>query len=91
MTMSNEWIHTVLNYIGPNDGEGIQIYHNSRNIVNVTELSACVYFEGNPNLVLVRVYNGGDFWYESIQVDELYFFNQTLSEAEIRVLRWKSS
>ena len=91
MTTSNEWIHTVMNYIGPNDGEGTQIYQNSRNIVNVTELSTRGYFEGNPDLVLGRVYSGGNYWYGSVQVDELYFFDRTLTEPEIRMLSENTS
>ena len=83
MTTTNEWFHTVLNYIGPNNGEGIQIYLNSINIVNVTELSAREYFEGNANMVLGRVYNGGNYWYGSVQVDELYFFDRILIDPEI--------
>ena len=91
MTTSNEWIHTVMNYIGPNDGEGTQIYQNSRNIVNVTELSAREYFEGNPDLVLGRVYNWYDNWYGTVQVDELYLFDRTLTEPEIRMLSENTS
>ena len=83
---SNEWIHTVMNYIGPNNGEGIQIYQNSRNIANATELGDHEYFEGPVNLTLGRHYNGGDNLYGTVQVDELYYFNRVLTEAEIRML-----
>ena len=33
-------MHIVLNYIGPNDGEGIKIYQNSRNIAHVDIMGA---------------------------------------------------
>ena len=77
-----------MNYIGPKDGEGLQIYHDFRSIFNETELRMCedAYYPGNKNLVLGRGINGGDYWYGSVQVDELYLFNRTLTEADIRSL-----
>ena len=88
---SNEWIHIVLNYIGPNDG--IRIYHDGRNVVNITELSTRPGgpYTGNENIVLGRIYNEKDAWYLGVQVDELYFFNRTVTEAEIRMLSESTS
>ena len=76
-----------MNYIGPNDGEGLQIYHDLTNVVNVTQLRTRPNrVPGNRNLVLGRFINGGDYMYGSVQVDELYLFDRTLTEAEIRML-----
>ena len=86
-TSSNEWIHIVMNYIGPNDGQGFRIYQNSRLVANRTTLQTFSdYISGNRNIVIGKFFNNADFWYSSVQVDELYFFNRVLTEAEIRML-----
>ena len=83
---NNEWIYVVMNYIGPNDGQGLRIYHNSILVANDTTLTSRQWYPGNRKIVVGRHYNGADHWYSSVQVDELYFFNRFLTEAEIRML-----
>ena len=91
MHAPNEWIHIVLNYIGPNDG--IQIYHDGRNVINITKLRIHPYvtYTGNGKIVLGRVFNDVNSLYGRVQVDELYFFNRTVTEAEIRMLSQNTS
>ena len=85
-TSNNGWIHTVLNYIGPNDGQGIRIYHNSIQVASDTTHTSRQWVPGNRKIVVGRFRNGGDVWYSSVLVDELHFFNRVLTEAEIRML-----
>ena len=91
--VTHEWVHTVMNYIGSNDCEGHQIYHDSI----IAHRSTYTFFRdirnrsGNKNLVLGRYYNNVNDQYASFQVDELYFFNRMLTEAEIRMLSQNTS
>ena len=83
----NEWIHIVLNYIGPNDEQGFGIYHNAIQVENVMKRCFRLFSpRANRNIVVGRIYSEIDDAYSSVQVDELYFFNRVLTEAEIRML-----
>ena len=71
----------MLNYIGPNSGQGISIYYNAEEVtVDTTKRTA-----PRPP-VLGRRYTGRDQEYANVDVDELIFFNQSLSTADITAL-----
>ena len=78
-----DWVHTVLNFLGPDQGLGI--YHNGEYVTNIISKSAGKH---NPNIkgniVLGRIWTDSDVGYSSIDVDELYFFNRILTTTEIR-------
>ena len=80
------WTHIVLNYIGPNDGQGITIYINGTEVGSDTSKSAGPYSAGDGRIVVGRLFTDSDKWYSSVQVDELSFFNCHLSPAEISAL-----
>ena len=83
---SNEWVHGVLNFLGPNDGEGIRIYENGKNVGNHKNITQSSSTESNGRIAIGRVFTEINNYYGSVQVDELLFFNHSLTEQEIRML-----
>ena len=74
----------MLNFIGPNNGQGISIYQDGEHKGNeTTKDSTSSPDPSSGRIVIGRLLNGH---YASVQVDELLFFNQTLTESEITML-----
>ena len=83
----NQWFHSVINFIGPNIGEGYILYidgiryqpsesqQSNSGVINDGRIAVGREFIEN-NLLLI---------YTSFGVDELLFFNRTLNEKEIRM------
>ena len=82
---SNTWTHIVVNYIGPTNGEGIRIYSDGvhSGIDNTTTAESCS--PGNGRVVLGRVFtdDGTPDYYGGLTMDDLLFFNTTLTQQEI--------
>ena len=76
----------MLNYIGPNDGQGIRGYVNGKEVVNDPTKTARSYAPGQGRIVVGRRFTDRDRLYMSMMVDELLFFNQTLSTTDIKLL-----
>ena len=85
-SIPNGWTHIVLNYIGPNDGEGIQIYYNGAEVANDTTKSDGTYSAGDGRIIVGRRYIDEDRRYASMEIDELIFFNEALSTSDIKLL-----
>ena len=83
---SNEWVHGVLNFLGPNDEEGIRIYENGKHVGNHTIITQSSTTESNGRIVIGRAFTEINNYYASVQVDELLFFNRSLTEQEIGML-----
>ena len=88
---SNNWFHLVINFIGPNAREGFQIYHDGINVLNDTTKASNSNSRGyippnNGRIVIGRYLIDHDGLYASVQVDELLFYNRTLTEPEITML-----
>ena len=84
------WFHTVINYIGRGEGEGIRIYHDGVLVANDTRkgYGTCQDPICTPDesIVLGRSRARVEGLYCSSQVDELVLFNEPLSEEEIAML-----
>ena len=84
------WFHVVINFIGPAEGEGIRIYQDGVEVANDTTKSfrTCQDASCRPDgrIVVGRQYTTMDRGYCSLQVDELAFFNEILSQEEITML-----
>ena len=83
---TNGWTHVVLNYIGPNNGEGIAIYCDGEEVASDTIKSVQTIQARDGRVVAGRFQTDEDKSYTSVQVDELIFFNHFLESAEITVL-----
>ena len=84
------WFHVVINYIGPNEGEGIRIYHDGVQVSNKTTKSQglCHTTACRPDgrIVVGRLKIREESNYCSLHIDELTLFNEALSEEEITML-----
>ena len=74
-------MHVVLNYIGPNNGQGIRIYHDGLQ-VGSDDTKTDVTFSPGDGCVCVGTYDDVSV-YASVDVDELLFFNEALSDQQI--------
>ena len=66
----------MLNYIGPDDGQGIRVY--GMEVVNDATGDA-TRSAGDGRIVVGRYFTDDDRYYMSMQIDELIFFNKSLS------------
>ena len=80
------WTHIVLNYIGPYNGQGIRVYYNGQGVVSDTDKDGGPYPAGDGRIVVGRFFTDKDIGYASMQIDELIFFNKTLSTTDIKHL-----
>ena len=81
-----EWFHLVLNYIGPNDGEGIRLYLDAVEVSNDTSKSLESRSAGDGRIVVGRLSTNSNGNYASVQVDELIYFNRALTTAEVQLI-----
>ena len=78
------WTHVVLNYIGPNNGQGIRIYYDGTEVASDSTTSGDSKLAGDGRIVVGRAYTNLDEDYASVQVDELIFFDAALTSAEVQ-------
>ena len=80
------WAHVVLNYFGPN--AGIKVYYNGTEVGSDTPSSTSAYprSTGEGRIVLGRIKPDGDYWYTSLELDELSYFNKALNTTEIAAM-----
>ena len=82
-----DWTHVVLNYLGPEAGEGIRVYYDGvqAGSDDTERLVTCP--GGVGRVALGRLYTDKDDHYPGVDVDELMFFNEALSVQRIMVLK----
>ena len=78
------WIHVVLNYIGPNDGEGIRVFYDGEEVASDTTKYASPLSAGDGRIVVGRHFPYQDWNYASVQVDELIYFNAVLTSDDVQ-------
>ena len=78
------WTHIVLNYIGPNNGQGIRIYEDGAEVASDTTKGEGVYPAGDSRIVVGRYYTDRDEYYLSVEVDDPIYFNAALASDEVR-------
>ena len=76
-------IHIVLNYIGPNDGEGTVIYYDGAEVTSDTTKIPQSYSPGDARIVVGRFYTNYYQNYGSFMVDELIYFNAALTTDDV--------
>ena len=85
------WFHVVVNFIGPNDGQGLQVYYDGvqvrdryqRDTSRKGSPSTSIFRNSTRRILIGRLFFDHDDYYTSVQVDEMFFFNQALTETEI--------
>ena len=100
LVVRNSWLHqtayhlagfhNVINFIGPAEGEGIRIYQDGVQVANDTTKSygICQTAVCRPDgrIVVGRSQTRQARNFCSLQIDELAFFSEALSEEEITML-----
>ena len=77
-----------MNYIGPEHGmQGIEIYLDGEHEKNDKTLTTRSSQPGDGRVVVGRYHTDLDEKYASVDVDELLFFNQSLSSEEIMSIK----
>ena len=86
-TFPTGWTHVVLNYIGPNNGQGIKVYFNGKESVarNIRTGSA-TFQNGDRQVVVGRLLSNKDHSYASAQIDELIYFDTSLDILQIKAI-----
>ena len=80
----SEWLHVVLNYIGPDDGQGIWIYMDGVQTGSDVTKTPSARSPGGARVVLGKLSTDGvDDLYATVTVDELLFFNEKLGDQDI--------
>ena len=82
----SRWTHVVLNYFGPDDGQGITIHYNGAQVGSDTRQRIGTALPGDGRIVVGRRFTGRNRAYASIEVDELIFFNKFLGTTDIAAL-----
>ena len=80
------WTHVVLNYIGPNNGEGITIYYNGVKVVSDKYKDTRSLTAGDGRIVVGRLYTDQDQDYASVEVDELIYFDTALTSDDVQLI-----
>ena len=81
-----EWTHIVMNYIEPNDGEGIRMFVNGTEVASDTDTIEWSSSAGDGRIVVGRQITNVDFNYASFQVDELLYFNAALTSDDVQLI-----
>ena len=76
----------MLNYIGPNDGEGIRIYYNGVQVTSDTAKTARSHSAGDGRIVAGRRRTDIDAYYASMQIDELIYFDAALTSDDVQLI-----
>ena len=75
-----------MNYLGPNNGQGIRIYYNGTEVASDTTKTSYRLSAGDGRIVVGRYRTNRNDHYGNMQVDELIFFNEALSQDDITML-----
>ena len=76
----------MLNFIGPNVGEGIEAFKDGVLRARHRSGHSSTYTDGDGRVVVGRRYVSSSQNYAHVEVDEFIFFNQALLEEEVREL-----
>ena len=83
-TKPDGWFHLIVNFIGQNNGVGI--YYGGELKTTDTSKYAAIHNPGDRRIVIGRYYTTYNGYYNSVQMDELLFFNHSLTDIEIDLL-----
>ena len=81
--VSNQWIHLVLNFIDPNSGEGIQAFKDGAFIAENQGGADGNNTVGDGRVIVGKKHANSNKFYAHVEVDELIFFNEALSNEEV--------
>ena len=72
------WTHVALNYIGPEEGQGMRVYYDGTLTGNISAKTSSTYPAGEGRIFIGRFFLDLDhIGYGNIDLDERLFFNET--------------
>ena len=79
----------MLNYIGPEDGEGIRIYIDGQPAGSSSSYDPLEPMapSGDGRVIVGRYYTDDDSFYATVDVDELLFFNEALTDDQVTKIK----
>ena len=77
------WTHIVMNYIGPDNGQGIRVYKDGVQTASEVTKTGGTYSAGDSRVVVGRPYVDLNVQHGWVDVDELLFFNQFLNDQQV--------
>ena len=83
----DEWFHVVINYFGSGEGQGFVTYVNGQPEHSERDRVTVPTGEGNGRIVIGRLYTETNAEYSSMEIDNLAFFNNFLTDDDIKLLR----
>ena len=84
--VNNQWMHLVLNFIGPKKEEGIELFRDGALITSYQTQIEYQLTPGEGRLTLGRWTVTRDSDYPTIDVDEVVFFNRKLTAPEVETI-----
>ena len=82
-SVTGDWTHVVLHYIGTEDVQGNKIYIDGVDTESYFTLNDASHEEGDGRTVVGRYFTNVDDHYASVDIDELLFFNGALNDDQI--------
>ena len=76
----------MVNYIGPNAGDGIRVFYDGTLVTSDDTADAKSFQSGSGRIIAGRDRDDLDDLYASVNVDELTMFNQSLTTEQINIL-----
>ena len=73
----------MLNFIGPNGGQGVQAFKDGIRRAHHLWGSTSTQTDGDGRVVVGKKYVDNNNYYAHVEVDELIFFNKALMEEEV--------
>ena len=81
-----DWYHLAMIFHGPNNGQGMSIYHNG-SLVKYDLTKALKNYTGSSgNVIIGKRFTDRDEDYGSVMVDELTFWDRQLLPEEIQAM-----
>ena len=85
---TDTWVHVTTIYRGPNDGEGMKVYHDGADIGSTTQKFPRQTDTPSGIVKVGRWFDPpGAGGYGSLYLDELLFWNRQISEADIQLIK----
>ena len=84
MATPSGWTHIVLNYLGPENRQRIKVYFNETQVRSAVLKAPITYNPGGGRVVVGRHYVDYNTFYGNVDMDELLFFNEALTDQDIQ-------
>ena len=85
--VGTSWIYATMNFLGPNNGQGIEVYYDGALMGSATSKFSYWPNAGDGKLAVGRTYIEQDQDYAGFDLDELLLFNTKLTIQQITDLK----